>query len=542
MTDESSKLDEQQRTRVKLTEVSESTGEDFNNEKRDSFETSKGSRAPLDDSKPVAHGSIFGGDSPVISGGLNAGAGVDLSDDYEVLELIGQGGTGQFYKVRDKNSNRILAIKVLRKELVVDNQTVKRFNHEATAAAGLTHANVVSVYGHGEAKDGSPYITMNFIDGESLASILKRESKLEWQRALNLFVQICEGLDHAHAIGLVHRDLKPSNIIVSKTQSGDEVAHIVDFGIAKVIATRGDTLNTVTASGEFLGTPVYMSPEQCLGQNVDQRTDFYALGCMLFEAVSGKSPFAGASTVEVIAKKMSEQSPTLKTEDMPPALSMIVSCCMARHPQDRYESARAVQNDLEALTGNQSPKHARLKIGMDKSLAGKRLLAFCIDNVIVSSVSGVFNWFIAVPILVVFSYFAATNEALRDRSELSSQLMMVLIYAILPTISYILYTTYFEGSKRGTTPGKQLCGLDVCDLYGNKLSRSQALIRNLAKMALLVVLPITGLLGFFLPVHQWGIATTLLTVSCTILICARAWKLHHQTPWDIWMGTQIRRR
>lgn len=361
MPDESFKIDQKNRERTELKEVSDAAGADF----------VKNASKPAMNSITEENNNALSGAADVTPKSF-AAQNIEISDEFEVLELIGQGATGHVYKVRNKTSNRILAIKVLRKNLIGDIQSVKRFNQEAAAAAGLTHANVVSVYSAGETKDGAPYITMSYIDGESFAAVLKKTAKLELQRAIDLFLQICEGLEAAHSQGLIHRDLKPSNIIIDKSESGIEHAHLVDFGIAKIVASSGDTLSTLTASGDFLGTPTYMSPEQCLGKNVDNRTDIYALGCMFFEAVSGSSPYAGLSPVEVIAKKMSEQSPVLQqAPTVSPALSMIVACCMASDPASRYESVSALKSDLIALSEDREPKQAMAKFGL--ALAKRRL-------------------------------------------------------------------------------------------------------------------------------------------------------------------------
>jgi serine/threonine protein kinase len=461
---------------------------------------------------------------------------IELTDNFEVLELIGRGGTGQVYKVRDKQLDQILAVKVLKKDLIVDNQTVKRFNHEAEAAANLSHANVVSVYGHGETKDGSPYITMNYIEGESLATILKRDHSIPWQRVVDMMIQLCEGLEHAHEQGLIHRDLKPSNVIIS-TRGGIEFAHLVDFGIAKVITTRGDTLNTLTVSGEFLGTPMYMSPEQCLGQNVDHRTDVYALGCMMYEALNGSAPFAGASSVEVIAKKMSEESPILKAPGIPPNLTLIVSCCMARHSQDRYADVKALRQDLEALSKSLDPKHAQLKTGMDRSIVGRRLIASFVDYLIISSVTGVLNGVMFIFLLV----FNAILLASANNVGAAEIVITILAYVFLPLLVTFGYFVGFE-RYRGATLGKQLCGLVVVDAYGNRLTLKQSMLRNFTKSIILIVLPLAGFAGFALPEPAFGVLTALGTFTLSMAICIRSIVTKRRLPWDILVGAQIRRR
>lgn len=461
---------------------------------------------------------------------------IDLADHLEVLEEIGRGGTGQVYKVFDKNLQRVLAIKVLRKELLVDNQTVKRFVHEAEAAADLSHAHVVSVYGHGETKDGSPYITMNFIEGSSFSNLLKLEHEIEWQRALGLFIQICDGLEYAHQKGLIHRDLKPSNIIISSEDGGIEIAHIVDFGIAKVVTTRGDTYNTLTASGDFLGTPLYMSPEQCLGQNVDLRTDIYAIGCMLFEAINGSSPYASASPVEIIAKKMSEEAPTLNKENIPADLSLIASCCMARNANDRYSNVAELRQDLQSVLAGRTPRHARRKVGTLKEIAGKRLLAFVIDNTILSFISGAGNIFF----VIIGMLIAAAPKASASAADGLGALAL-LSYFVFPLAASFTYFAWFE-VRRGGTPGKRLCGLTVCDRYGKPLTYPAAIMRNFWKNVMLWVFPYIGVVGFILPEHGLGFLTSLFSFGLFMFIFLRSLIVHHRFPWDRAVGAQVKRR
>jgi tRNA A-37 threonylcarbamoyl transferase component Bud32/uncharacterized RDD family membrane protein YckC len=460
---------------------------------------------------------------------------VKISDDFEVLEFIGKGGTGQVYKVREKTLDRIFAVKVLRKDLIVDVQTVKRFIHEAETAAKLSHPNVVSVYGHGETIDGSPFITMNYIAGENFAQTLKREHSLSWQKTVELFIQICEGLEHAHQEGLIHRDLKPSNILVSTTD-GIEIAHIVDFGIAKVVASRGDTLNTLTVSGEFLGTPMYMSPEQCLGQNVDKRTDIYALGCLMYEALSGAGPFAGASSVEMIAKKMSEESPVLKAENIPPSISTIVACCMARQASDRYSDIVSLKQDLQAALKGASPKNAQVKAGIDKMTGGKRILAAILDYAIVTTVTGFVN-------IISLIALAVLAGGLKDGHPARSITVGFLILSqfVLPPLLTGAYYIVFE-KIRGATLGKQLCALSVTDAVGSKLSWSASCLRNTMKFVFTLLFPFSGLFGFALPQPGWGLLTTSATLFISIFIVIRSLIKQRRLPWDVIAGTQVRRR
>ncbi|MBX9691477.1 MAG: serine/threonine protein kinase, partial [Cyanobacteria bacterium] len=260
---------------------------------------------------------------------------VDLGGRYEVIDLIGSGASGRVFKAHDKDLDQMLAVKVLKRELLSDAQTVKRFEQEAVSASSLSHENIVAVYGHGTAQDGSPYITMRYIDGESLAKRLSERGPIQWRKAVKLFIQICAGLESAHSAGIIHRDLKPSNIII-ESEDGNDHPLILDFGIAKVVSAGVDTFNTLTANGQFLGTPTYMSPEQCLGEAVDSKSDIYALGCMLYEVVAGESPFARANPVELIAKKIGDEVIIPAHDKIDNRLMAVISCAMERNPKERY--------------------------------------------------------------------------------------------------------------------------------------------------------------------------------------------------------------
>lgn len=268
-----------------------------------------------------------------------------LPDRYEILNLVGQGGTGSVFKVHDTGSGRTLAVKVLRPELVDDESALKRFEQEAQSVARLEHPNLVTIYGHELDKEGRPYIVMDFLEGESLAEVLKAEGAMDTERAARVFSKVCRALHYAHLRGIVHRDLKPGNIILSVGDSEDEAVHIVDFGIAKVLTPQGVGAAAMTQTGEIFGSPKYMSPEQCQGLELTLQSDIYSLGCVLYESMCGKPPFDGDNPVKILLKHLREE---LRIgSEFEPAFAQIIRNCMEKLPGDRYRTAEDLERDLE---------------------------------------------------------------------------------------------------------------------------------------------------------------------------------------------------
>ncbi|HEY9785839.1 MAG TPA: serine/threonine-protein kinase [Candidatus Obscuribacterales bacterium] len=275
----------------------------------------------------------------------------EVGDRFEVLAVVGEGGMGTVYKVREKELDKVMAIKLLRPEYAADESAVKRFRHEAQAASDLTHANLCALYDFGVSKKGSPYIVMDYLEGQNLADVLSKEAYLDVPRALDIFMQIAEAISHAHMKGVIHRDLKPSNIIVTKGDTGSELARVVDFGISKLMTPEG-VEHDFTKTGDVVGTPAYMSPEQCLGKDLDARSDIYSLGCVMYEALTGKPPFAEDNAVKTILKQVKEPpariSQKFKYLDIPFSVEVIVARCLEKDPSNRYQSMDALFQDLQA--------------------------------------------------------------------------------------------------------------------------------------------------------------------------------------------------
>ena len=301
----------------------------------------------------------------------------DLGEQFEVLSLIGEGGMGRVFKVRDRALDRILAVKLLRLDLVSDALAVKRFEREARAAEALTHPNLVTVYGHGEAKDGSPYIVMDHIDGRTVADVLRDEGAFEIQRAIKIFIEVCEGLSHAHKNGLIHRDLKPSNIILRKSDNGEDIVQLVDFGIAK-LQTDTRITGSLTSTEDILGSPSYMSPEQCIGAALDSRSDIYSMGCLMYEMLTGVPPFQGSNPVQIIIRHLNE---TPLPPDVPSRLSHIIMRCLRKEPSLRYVSAAELKDSLESSKLKVGRKQFTMRhlynLAVDIGLPQLPLLAIC---------------------------------------------------------------------------------------------------------------------------------------------------------------------
>ena len=275
-----------------------------------------------------------------------------LGARYQILKVLGEGGMGAVYQARDQELDRIIALKVIRPELAGNPAILQRFKQELILARNITHKNVVRIFDLGEA-DGIKFITMEYIEGEDLRTILKREGKFTPKDAVRVIEQVCRALEVAHSEGVIHRDLKPQNIM--RDPQGRIV--VMDFGLARSLDSSG-----MTQTGALVGTLEYMSPEQALGNELDQRSDLFTLGLIFYELLSGKTPYKAETALASLMKRTQERAVPVSQIDnsVPKALSNIVARCLERDPQMRYHNAPEILAQLEAWDANPSIAPSRL--------------------------------------------------------------------------------------------------------------------------------------------------------------------------------------
>jgi eukaryotic-like serine/threonine-protein kinase len=273
-----------------------------------------------------------------------------LGERYEIGGVLGRGGMAEVHRGRDLRLGREVAVKVLRSDLARDPSFQVRFRREAQAAASLNHPAIVAVYDTGEDRTpagATPYIVMEYVEGETLRDVLRREGYLTPERAMSLAADICGALDFSHRNGIVHRDVKPGNVMITPQGS----VKVMDFGIARAVS---DSAATMTSTAAVIGTAQYLSPEQARGEGVDARSDVYSLGCLLYELCTGAPPFTGDSPVSVAYQHVREDPrlPSSINPRVPPELDAILLKAMSKNPANRYQSAADMRTDLlRALSG-----------------------------------------------------------------------------------------------------------------------------------------------------------------------------------------------
>ena len=266
---------------------------------------------------------------------------------YRIQEELGKGTMGVVYRAHDPQIDRLVALKILRPDRVVSESFVARFLKEARAIGRLSHPQIVTVYDVGEDK-GTIYIAMEYLEGRSFDTVV-RARELSIEQCVDVARQIAEALDYAHSKGIVHRDIKPSNIILT----ADNRIKLTDFGIARIEDTAAAHQ---TQAGEILGTPVYMSPEQVMGQTVDGRSDLYSVGVLIYEMLAGKRPFQG-NNIAAIFKAITQDTPEPPASldpFIPKALSNLVMKSLAKEPRDRFQTGREMAEALKAVSAPES--------------------------------------------------------------------------------------------------------------------------------------------------------------------------------------------
>lgn len=270
-------------------------------------------------------------------------------DRYKILEVLGSGGMGVVLKATHVHLNRPVAIKVLNTTQITQDENIKRFELEAQAGSQLSHPNLVDVFDYGITEDGEPFLVMEFIEGETLWNILDKEGKISNENFYHIFKQITKAIQYIHRHNIVHRDIKTSNIMLHKI--GDDLyPKLLDFGIAKVLEDSGFSAHNLTSTGTAFGSPLYMSPENCLGKEIDFRSDIYSLGCVMYECINGAPPIVGENVLATIQNQISELPPPLAILRSPdPAdksLGKLIHKCIEKEPERRFQSMQELIHDL----------------------------------------------------------------------------------------------------------------------------------------------------------------------------------------------------
>ena len=269
-----------------------------------------------------------------------------IAGRFRIEREIGTGGMGTVYLATHLGLERPVAVKIIRREFAGDADVADRFLREARTMAKLRHPNAAMIFDAGNLPDGRHFIVMEFVEGETLSQALARQGRFSATEAVNIATQICDVLEEAHRLGIVHRDLKPSNILLGKRG-----VCVLDFGVAKVLASSAEATHThaSTGSGQIVGTPRYMSPEQCLGQRVGARSDLYSLGILLYEMLAGRPPFVDPLQSALLVKQATAPAPPLPRlrQDIPRPLALAVHSLLAKRPDDRPRTAALAKMLLE---------------------------------------------------------------------------------------------------------------------------------------------------------------------------------------------------
>lgn len=308
-----------------------------------------------------------------------------FDEKYLLMEILGEGGYGRVYKARHLLLQKIVAVKILLTDIVTEPGGLTRFQTEAKATHKLVHPNIVSVTDYGISP--RPYIVMEYVDGVTLDQIIATSGPMEFDTFATLFDQICDGMSLAHSHNLVHRDLKPSNIIVDNNTGTPK---ILDFGVVKVFGEEKKT-----ATGETVGSPPYMSPEQCMGKELDPRADVYSLGCVMYEALSGVKAFDGQNAIECMYKHFNV-SPPLVSEvrqgSLPKGIDYLIARTMADY-DDRYKTMELLRTDLRKIASGT----------MKSRLPRVRRVTYRKTISILAEISTIGNWTLIA--LAIFVYF-----------------------------------------------------------------------------------------------------------------------------------------
>lgn len=364
------------------------------------------------------------------------------SDEFRLLEFIGEGGMAEVFKVESKIDGSIKAVKVLKAELLRERNAAKRFLKECEAIQELSHENIVQISGTGVLEDGRPYLLLEFIDGRTLKELLRSEGHLSVVRSVRIARQIADALAQAHAKGIVHRDLKPSNILICQQPDGTDLVRVVDFGIAKTKTRSLSETADLTKTGDIFGSPEYMSVEQCLGNPIDHRSDIYSFGCVLYEMLTGRSPFASDSPIKSILKHVEDEAEPFALEhsklEIPKELEQLVFDCLQKDPEHRTKSASWLAQRLSSMS----------ELDADPfrfDLLSARVVATAVDFILVS----IFAWL-----------FTSISHWLLPQSD------PFVSKALMTVVGLCVYKGWMESGNSRATFAMQGVELKACDSAG----------------------------------------------------------------------------
>jgi eukaryotic-like serine/threonine-protein kinase len=388
------------------------------------------------------------------AGGGGAAAPARTVGDYQLVRELGHGGMGVVWEAEQAGTGRRVALKLLSPRIPHSSETVDRFLREARLAASLSHPRSTFVFGAGQ-EQGRPYIAMELMPGRTLKHVVEEEGVLSVPRAVDAILDVIEGLEAAHALGIVHRDVKPSNCFLD----GDSRVKVGDFGLSKSLVSDSG----LTRTGAFLGTPQFASPEQVRGGEIDARTDVYAVGATLMYLLTGRGPFEG-DPAAVIAKIASEPAPDVSTlrADIPKPLARVIARTLEKDPQQRPVNLRELAASLRPFASG----------GSSIADVGRRLAAYMLDEVATGIIGG------ALALALQLAFAAERMGASVDDSDgsVGSFMRGQIGGQLLSTLAPILYFALAEGIW-ACTPGKWLMGLRVTDARGHAPGLGRAFLR-----------------------------------------------------------------
>ncbi len=311
--------------------------------------------------------------TPLVSINQDENLGKEINDKYKVIELVGKGGMGSVYLAEDlSKKGSYVAIKMLHAQLSEDKVSVKRFQQEASAASDLHHPNLIKQYDYGMVDGKCPFLVMEYLQGDSLSEVIRENGPMNPLRCLRIFSQVMDGLSYAHNQGVVHRDIKPSNILLINNGSEQELVKVLDFGLAKLMPWSGKESQHLTKTGEVFGSPIYMSPEQCMGKKLEPSSDIYSLGITLYETLTGKPPFKGQNVVQTASKHLSDSPPLFETVcpelNLPLNLQSVVFKALEKDVAHRYLNMTQFKEDLTYAISGQGKPSAHMQAAMSAAI------------------------------------------------------------------------------------------------------------------------------------------------------------------------------